>query len=315
MSNGVVVKAAANRIFQEFRTDLLASYTAAPKIWPAYAMEIPSMSRSTMHAWLGDQAGVREWAGPRIAKGMSTRTWEVVNRKWELTYGFERDQIDDDLSGLVAAAVVNARGQGAKWAKHEDLHIAQVLEAGLTALCWDGQFFFDTDHPTDIDGIVAGTYSNFLAATALTFANFNTALVTMQGYKNEDGSPMVMPGSLTLMVPPALGLAAKALLETTTLTTAAAYSLFGTGGASQNPFLGAAKVVVNQYLTSTTRWFLMATGEPIKPIMLQRRRPLEVQDTGQMSELWFNEEKLQIGGSARYAASYTLPQLAICADA
>lgn len=307
---GVNVKAAANRVYQEFRTDFLRANDEAPRNWQGYAMEIPSRSRSTLHAWLANQAVVREWLGPRRARNMSTRTWEVVNRKWELTYEFERDQIEDDLDGLVSAALIEARRSGYKFARHEDLLVAATLEAGITALCWDGQFFFDTDHPIDIDGVTSGTYSNKLNL-ALSHANFQTALTTMLRWKNEDGSPMVQRGSLALKVPPELELTAKQIVEIDQLTPAAAYGLFGTSGVSKNPLVGAAKLDVDQYLTDTTAWYLLASDGPVKPLMLQRRRPLEIVEEGEGSALYFEEEKIRIGSSARYTASYTLPQLGL----
>jgi phage major head subunit gpT-like protein len=151
----VNVQAAINRIFQEFDTTLLKSFDEAPVIWPAYAMEVPSSSRSSIHAWLGDQAVVREWFGKRKQNSMGTRSWEVVNRNWELSYGFEVNQIADDLSGLVGAAVMRARSNGRKWARHEDLLVAAALEAGITKNCYDGQAFFSTSHPNDIEGITS----------------------------------------------------------------------------------------------------------------------------------------------------------------
>ena len=301
---------AANRVYQEFRTDFFKSLDAAPSLWPEYAMEMPSTSKSTLHAWLANNGSVREWLGPRRAKQMSTRSWEIVNKKYELSYAFERDQIDDDLSGLLASAIASARDQGEKWARHADTLMATVLEAGTTALCWDGQFFFDTDHPVDIDSYGStATYSNS-ESNALTFANFNTAMVTLRGWKNEEGSPLVMASGLILMVPPALALTAKQIVEIDTLTPGTAYGLFGTAGVSKNPFVGAARVVVNQFLTDTTRWYLIASGMSMKPLVLQRRRPLELGDSGTSSDLYWKEEKIEIGGSARYNGSYGLPQLA-----
>ena len=311
----VKIQNTINRVYQEMRVDALKEFDAAPRVWREYGMEVPSSSRSTIYVWIANQASVREWLGPRVAKDMGSRTWEVVNRKWELTFQFDRDQIDDDTSVLVSQALMQARDAGEKFARHEDLLMAQTLEAGLTANCWDGQFFFDTDHPVDFDGYVSGTYSNKRTTTALNHANFNTVMTDFLGFKNADGSPMVLPGGFVLVIPPALKLTATQIVGVQSLTAAASYGLFGTSGASDNPLYGSARVVVNPFLTSTTRWFLIAAGSVIKPIMLQRRRPLEMQEIGPGSDLWFEEEKIKIGGSARYTASYTLPQLAICADA
>lgn len=309
----VNVQANINRVFQEFDTELLKSFDEAPVIWPSYAMEVPSSSRSTLHAWLGDQAVVREWLGKRKQNSMGTRFWEVVNRNWELTYGFEVNQIQDDLSGLTQSAVMRARSDGRKWARHQDLLIAQTLEAGITKNCYDGQAFFSTSHPNDIEGITAGVFSNLLTgANALSHAAFNTCMVNILGFKLEDGAPMVPAGSkFNLIVPPALKLAGTQIVKEASLTAAAAYGLYGTNGASNNPFVGAAELIVNQYLTSTTAWYLTVDDAGIKPLMFQRRQAVETNELGPGSQLYFDEKKVQIGMDARYEASYTFPQLAV----
>jgi phage major head subunit gpT-like protein len=306
----LIYKSALARVFQEIRTDVFAALDAAPRLWQEIAMEVPSRSRSTLHAWLGNSASVREWLGPRIAKHLGTRSWEVINKKYELTFEFERDQIEDDLEGLGAQAVMQARDLGEKFARHEDKLIADTLAAGITSECHDGQLFFDTDHPIDPDGVTSGTFDND-RTLALSHANFRTVHTAMLRFKNEDGSPMVNPQGLVLVVPPELALEAQQIVEIDTLTPAAAYGLFGTSGVSKNPLVGKARVHVNPYLTDDTRWYLLACGGTIKPLMLQRRRPLEIEEIGEGTEIWFNEEKWKVGGSARYTASYTLPQLAI----
>jgi len=303
-------KAAINRAFQEVRSDVFKAMDDVEKFWPAFATEIPSRSRSTLHAWIANQASVREWVGPRIARSMGTRTWEVLNKKYELTFEFERDQIEDDLEGLGESAVSQARQLGSKFAKHEDKLIAATLEAGISSECYDGQYFFDTDHPIDPDGIGSSSTFDNDRALALSHANFRTVRTAMLANKQEDGSPLILPGGLTLVVPPTLEMEAKQIVEVDSLTPAAAYGLFGAGGVSKNPLVGMAKVLMNPYLTDETRWYVLATGEFIKPLMLQRRRPLEIAETDETSDLFFNEEKFQVGGSARYNASYTLPQLA-----
>jgi phage major head subunit gpT-like protein len=310
MSGLNVVAPAVDHLFQEFRTDLFKAIDEAPEEWRDYAMEVPSSSRSSLHAWLANQAVVEEAIGPMKFKGMSSRSWEVLNRKWRLGFEFDRDQIDDDLSGLTSSALMQARAMGGKFVRHQNLLLAATREAGTSALCHDGQFFYDTDHPIDVDGVTSGTFDNDLAL-ALTHANANTALTGMMNYKNVDGSPMVPMQGIVCRVPTALAMTAKQIFEIDTLTPAAAYGLFGTSGASKNPLVGRARVVVDQYLTVTNAWYLDAIDGPIKPFMLQSRRPLEMEEQGPGSPIYFEEEKIRFKGSARYAASYTLPQLSL----
>lgn len=313
MSVNVNINDAAKHVFQEYDQTLMSSFDEAPKIWPAYAMEVPSSSRSTLHTWLGDQAVVRERFGKRKLNSMGIRAWEIINRDWELSYSFEANQIRDDLTGLVSQAVTRASSDGRKWARHEDLLAAFTLEAGTAKNCYDGQFFFSTSHPNDIEGITAGSFSNLLTGSnALTHANFNTALVQLHSFKLEDGSPMVPPGSkLNLVVPPALRLQGIQIVKEGSLTPAASYGLYGTSGASNNPFVGAAELIENAYLTSATAWYLTVDDAGVKPLLFQRRQGVEVTQQGVDSPLYFDEKKLAIGMDSRYECSYSFPQLAI----
>lgn len=294
----VNVRTALNpHFFQEFRNDVMRGFDAAPNLWREYAMEVPSNSRSTLHGWLGNQAGVREWQGQRVHRDLSSRTWEVVNKDYELAYQFDMNQLDDDMSGFMAQAVRDARNMGDKFARHDDYLVAQALIAGRSALCWDGQFFFDTDHPTDVDGVTSGTFDNDLTL-GLSGANFGTAYDSLMQFELEDGSPMVYPGGIILMVPPQLRTAAHQAVGSTP-----------PGSTTLNTNEGLARVVVNPWLKSeSTRWYLIASMGDIKPMMIQRRKPLEVLDD---SSLVYEARIVRFGGSQRKAASYTLPQLAL----
>jgi phage major head subunit gpT-like protein len=121
----VQMNPAANRIFQEFDTEFLQMLNVSPRVWQQFGMEVPSSSRSTMHAWLSDEAQVREWKGSRILNEMGTLTWEVVNRDWEISWKFNEQQIRDDLAGLVALAIQRARGYAQKWTRAEDTLVAR----------------------------------------------------------------------------------------------------------------------------------------------------------------------------------------------
>lgn len=307
----VNTESAINRVFQEYSNELLKELDAAPEVSSKFAMEVPSSSRSTLHGWLADQSSVKEWLGKRKAQSMGTRHWEVVNRHFELTYGFDVNQINDDLSGLVAQAVMKARSNQSKWARHKDLMCALALEAGVDTDCYDGQFFFDTDHPVDLEGITSGTFDNIISG-ALGFTTLYTALKRIRSFKNSDGSPMVPPGKkLVLMHPPALMDSVDSVLSTKQLTSAASYALFGTGGPSDNPLYDRLEPVENQYLTSDTAWYVIAEADGIKPIMFQRRQEIQMREQGYGSRIYFEENKVEMGTDARYEASVTLPQLAL----
>jgi phage major head subunit gpT-like protein len=307
----VVTNPAANRIYQEFDTEFLQALNNAPRVWQQFGMEVPSSSRSTLHAWLLDEAQVREWKGSRILNDMGTLTWEVINREWELSWKFSENQIRDDLSGLVALAIQRARGYAQKWARHEDTLIAQTVQSGVSSSCYDGQNFFSNAHPIDPLGITAGTFSNYRTAMPLNIANVMSGMVQFRSIKLPDGSPWVGPETqLKLIVDASNEFVADMICNSQYLTPSSGFALAGTSGPTENPLRGKLTPIVNPFMNNETGvWYLAAEDAGLRPVMLQRRQAVESQEMGPGSQLFFDRKQYQIGQDARYAASYTHPQL------
>lgn len=300
------------RIYQEWAKTLIASREQAPApTWKEFCVEVPSIGRSTLHTWFLNQAKVRKWTGKRVYNNLSSQNWQVWNDRYELSYEFDGDEIDDDIDGLIQNAVMSARSDGPKWAKHEDQLVATALEAGDSSLCHDGQNFFDDAHPYDVDGIgTSGTFDNDLQL-ALTPTNYQTAREVFLGMKGPDGYPINDPANIKLVVPVQLELTAMQILNQGNVTMAATIGVFGTGGPSPNLLAGTAKPVVNRYLTDATTWYLTGEDGILKPLMFQRRLPVQHDQEDRDSQIYRDEHKIRFGAWARHAVSYTLPQLAV----
>lgn len=313
----VTLNPALNRFYQEVRKDFDTSFAGVARLWTAFGMEVPSSSKSTIQAWLGDLPQVREWLGPRVAKSLGTRQWSITNRAWESTLELNRYDLDDDLDGTIAqAATVKVPAMAEEFGYHEDLLMAQTLESGLSANCYDGQTFFSTSHPYDVDGYTSGTFSNKLTTTALTAGNFGVARTQFLKFKRENGMPMPGVQQLLLVVPPALETTARQIIQSDYLVPSAAFGAIGTGGASKNIFQGTAQLQVNQYLTSDTRWYLAAVGGRMKPMVFQRRQMPRLVRKDQDTDDNVVERNVYVyAADARYNASYGLPHLMVCADA
>ena len=80
-----------------------------------------------------------------------------MNRSFESTISVRRNDIEDDRLGVFAPMF----GQMAHLsAQHPEELIFGILRDGFLNKCHDGEFFFDTDHPTlDVNG-AATTWSN-----------------------------------------------------------------------------------------------------------------------------------------------------------
>lgn len=122
---------------------------------------VPSSTASETYGWLGDFPDMREWIGDRVVKDMKESGYQITNKTWESTVGVSRDSIEDDNLGIYTP-MIQAMGHTA--ARRPDLMIADLMKTGTANLCYDGQNFFDTDHPVypNHDGTgVAATVSNF----------------------------------------------------------------------------------------------------------------------------------------------------------
>lgn len=110
------------------------------------AMESRSTTREEEYAWLGQFPGLREWVGERVLRDIKQHGYRIRNKKYEATVEVERDDIEDDHYG-VYGPLFNEMGRAA--AVHPTQLIYGALKAGFDTLCYDGQYFFDTDHPVD----------------------------------------------------------------------------------------------------------------------------------------------------------------------
>ncbi len=116
---------------------------AAPQ-WPTVATRVPSTTGKEEYGWLGKIPNVREWLGDRVIQNISQGTYAIKNKDFELTIGVDRNDIEDDSLGIYGPLFVEmGRSTGAAY----DQLVWPLLKAGFATNCYDGQYFFDTDHP------------------------------------------------------------------------------------------------------------------------------------------------------------------------
>lgn len=117
------------------------TYTA---LWPKFATMVPSTTSAETYAWLGQFPKLREWIGDRQVKKLATHDYTLKNQKFESTIGIPAEAIDDDAYG-VYMPLYQEMGYAA--ASHSDEMLFALMASGFTTKCYDGQYFFDADHP------------------------------------------------------------------------------------------------------------------------------------------------------------------------
>lgn len=119
--------------------------------WSKVATLVPSNTKTETYAWMGQFPRLREWIGDRQVKNIAQSSYAITNKKFESTISVKRDDIDDDQYGVYAPLF---QEMGFAAATHPDELVFALLAAGFATACYDGQYFFDTDHPVG-DGTVS----------------------------------------------------------------------------------------------------------------------------------------------------------------
>lgn len=110
---------------------------------------IPSSTAANTYAWLGNSSQIREWIGPRVVNRLKDHGFTIKNKKFEKTEGIPKDKIEDDEYGVYMPLF---QQMGMNAARFPDRLTFSLLKQGFDTLCYDGQNFFDTDHPVGNDG-------------------------------------------------------------------------------------------------------------------------------------------------------------------
>ena len=126
----------------EYATQL--ALLIANALYTQLATVITSNTSSNTYGWLGDFPHIREWIGNRVVKDIKESAYALSNKLYESTLGVKRSDIEDDNLGIYKPL---SRAQADEVVKFYNRMIAKLLSEGFTGLCYDGQPFFDKEHP------------------------------------------------------------------------------------------------------------------------------------------------------------------------
>ncbi|WP_333688464.1 Mu-like prophage major head subunit gpT family protein [Methylococcus capsulatus] len=155
-----------------FNSSFQKGYAGAPSHWASVAMKINSSNASETYGWMGQLPSLREWIGDRVIKNLAEHSYSVKNRKFETTITVQRADIEDDRIGLYAP-LFQELGRAA--AEHPDELVFGLMAAGFATPCYDGQYFFDTDHPVGRPDGSTISVSNFGGGTGTAWYLLDTS--------------------------------------------------------------------------------------------------------------------------------------------
>lgn len=127
-----------------FKTSFQGGLGQAPSNYLRVTTVVPSSTKEQKYGWLGKLPNVREWVGPRAVQNLMQHDYSIKEKALELTIAVDRDDIETDNLGIYTPLFTEmGMSTGAEW----DRMCFDQLKNGFSRTCYDGQFFFDTDHP------------------------------------------------------------------------------------------------------------------------------------------------------------------------
>lgn len=282
----------------------LEAYTGQTWIDPISMFFGNSDQASEEYKWLGFTPALREWLGGRQAKGLRDNGITITNKKWEGTLVIPVDWLRRDKTGQINVRINEFAGRASELDSKLLSNLINSGGASTYGTCYDGQYFFDTDHSegdsgTQTNALVASdvSYLNVSTAAAPTVAEMNDAVLGviqhMYGYKDDQGEPMnANAKNFLVMVPTNLmGASFGAVYGKIINAATGAYDNVLANAAREQGFNVSA--VCNPRLTSTTKFYVFRTDAPAKPFIRQEEEPLVVSAIAEGSEHEFkNDEHL-----------------------
>ena len=109
--------------------------------------------------WLLIHPQIREWLGERQSQKVFGEVFSILLKKYEMTYEFKRDDIENGNALARVPEVFASMVNG--WLEGRAQLVARELSNGATNLCYDGQPLYDTAHPDPVNE--GATFSNLVA--------------------------------------------------------------------------------------------------------------------------------------------------------
>jgi len=262
-----------------------------------------SDQESETYKWLGQVPTMRNWIGGRQSKGFTTNGLTIENKHFEATLEIPLVDLRRDKTGQIEVRINEL-------ADRTNTHWAQLLSkliiGGESTVCYDDQYYFDTDHKegesglqsnkinvdlTDfsnqIDGGKVGN-PNAPSEAALRLAILKT-IQQILSFKDDQGEPMNENASKFLVVvPTSLWYLAKSAI---------AVPLTVGGATNMVKVLDEVNISISQNprLPWNDKFAVFRTDSSIKPFIRQEEEGIQLKAIAEGSELEFTHDKHQYG--------------------
>jgi len=276
---------------------ILARLETGPIAWvDGIAMRMSSDQAVEEYAWLGSAPALREFIGGRTPAELREFSFTVSNKDYEGSITIKSKDMRRDKLGMITVRVNQLADRAMD---HPAKLLSALIIAAESTVCYDGQYFFDTDHVegesgTQSNDIVFDISDNGTGGTA-TAPNVETvarailaAIQQIYSFKDDRGEPMNQ-GASKFQVHVPISFMGVALEAVTSLLT-------GGGNTNVLPALKGKfeiEVVPNPRLTWTTKLAVFRTDDAAKPFIVQEEDIPDVIALGEGTEYeQLNKEQL-----------------------
>lgn len=272
-----------------------------PSWIPALSNYFTSDQASEEYAWLGMAPQLREWVGGRNAKGFRESSQIIKNKHYEATLEILVKDLRREKSGQALVRIAElARRTNSHWASI----LSTLIAAGESTVCYDGQYFFDTDHSEGDSGtqdnditvdISAMPATNHGTTTAPSVEEMQWAIVkaieAIVSFKDDQGEPMNENAtSFLVMVPVAFMNVAMQAVDTPRQIAASQTALT----AAKKKFTIDVEANV-RFSSWTDRFPVFRTDSVVKALVRQEEMAVELKVKGYGSEYEFDNDAHQYG--------------------
>jgi len=139
----IINSATISALTTGFNASFNQAFAATESYVDKIASIVPSLSKEDNYSWIGSMPSMREWVGQREISNPEAFVYSIKNRTFESTVAVNREDIEDDRFG-VYGPLFQQLGSLAR--THPDELIFGLMKSGFAERCYDGQYFFDTDH-------------------------------------------------------------------------------------------------------------------------------------------------------------------------
>lgn len=277
----------------------LAQDTGANWVEPI-SMLMDSDQDSETYNWLGQSPAMREWIGGRNAKGFRENGLTIVNKHFEATMEVLVREMRRDKTGQVMRRVAElAARTNSHWASL----LSTLILSGTSSVCYDGQFFYDTDHSEGDSGVQSNSIQIDISTLPVTVAGVVTApsveeaqqsmmkaIAQILSFKDDQGEPMNEgANSFLVMVPTSLYIPFSNALTMPR----------GTGVSEMKiPSELNISVTMNPRLTGTDDFYTFRTDGNVSPFIRQQETLPQIASKAEGSEFEFDNDAHQHGVSA-----------------